>query len=533
MPVSPARTAAFDILMRVEQTDAYASELLHSSRFAKLSPADHGLLTELVMGVLRWRGLMDAKIAEHSSQAIAKLDLEVLTALRLGAYQIAFLDRVPKHAAVNESVELVKRAHKRSATGLVNAVLRKIDRVGHLSEEHEEVGSAGGNDQNNTHPFAKNAKRVGQPDRSPLSSFPRLDPSASLRAGLRGRPSPYGLSHPQWLVERWEQTYGADAAYNICEYNQSAPQTVVRVGNPEPRSDPRERYTPRVGAGAPTRPVAPGAATGGELSQPARTRASGPTRASALKQFVAQGIQLEPGKLLAHASIVAGGDVSRNAAFREHGLVIQDEASQLVALLVGKGKTILDCCAAPGGKTGILAEENPDAVVIAMELHPRRAALLKKLVAAPNVRIISADVRAMPIHKQFDRILVDAPCSGTGTLARNPEIKWRLKAEDLLRLQTYQVEILRSAMKHATAGGRIVYSTCSLEPEENERVIEKALAENSEFRVIDVSTRLFELQADGELAWKEIESLVSGPYLRTIPGVHPYDGFFAAILEKA
>jgi 16S rRNA (cytosine967-C5)-methyltransferase len=465
------------------------------------------------MGVSRWRGLLDEMIAERSSQAIAKLDLEVLTALRLGAYQILFLDRVPRHAAVNESVELVKRAHKRSATGLVNAVLRKIDKVGHLSEDH------GGVERQES-------------ARPPLSSFARLDPSASLRTGSRGRPSPQGLSHPQWLVERWERTYGTDAAYNICEYNQSAPQTVVRVGNPEPLSERREPSTPRVGAGAPTRPAAPGAAIGGELSSPARTWASGPTRASALNQFVAQGIQLEPGKLLAQASIVATGDASRNAAFRELGLIIQDEASQLVALLVGSAKTILDCCAAPGGKTRILAQENPDALVIAMELHPRRATLLKKLVSEPNVRTISADVRATPLNKQFDRILVDAPCSGTGTLARNPEIKWRLKVEDLLRLQAYQLEILRSAMKHVAPGGRIVYSTCSLEAEENEQVIEKALAENSVFRVIDARSRLLELQSSEELAWKDIDSLVSGPYLRTIPGVHPCDGFFAAIIEK-
>src|SRR6266704_2566664 len=160
MPVSPARAAAFEILMRIQNTDAYASELLHSARFAKLSPADHGLLTELVMGVLRWRGVLDARIAEHygrqsadrsasrkipalvaqnatrtghpsniSNQSLAKLDMEVLAALRLGAYQILFLDRVPRHAAVNESVELVKTAHKRSAAGLVNAVLRRIDKA--------------------------------------------------------------------------------------------------------------------------------------------------------------------------------------------------------------------------------------------------------------------------------------------------------------------------------------------------------------------------------------------------------------------
>ena len=483
MPVSPARPAAFEILMRIGTTDAYASELLHSSRFAKLSPADHGLLTELVMGVLRWRGLLDETIAEHSSQAIAKLDMEVLTALRLGAYQILFLDRVPKHAAVNESVELVKRAHKRSATGLVNAVLRKIDKLGHLSEEHRAVESA-------------------ESARPLLSSFARLNPSSSLRAGSRGRPSTHILSHPQWLVERWERIYDADTARKICNYDQSEPAQTIRIALAkaiEPRS------TGETGASAATR---------------------------ALDDSATESIHLEPGELLSRAFTVKSGDVTRTNAFREHRLVIQDEASQLVALLVGSAKAILDCCAAPGGKTRILAQENPDTTVIAMELHPRRATLLKKLVSEPNVRIISADIRAMPFHKQFDRILVDAPCSGTGTLARNPEIKWRLKAEDLLRLQAYQLEILRSAMKHVAPGGRIVYSTCSLEPEENEQVIERALAENSEFRAIDARSRLVELQSSGELPWKDIDSLVSGPYLRTIPGVHPCDGFFAAILER-
>src|SRR5579864_379071 len=126
MPVSPARAAASEVLLRIENTDAYASELLHSARFAKLSPADHGLLTELVMGVLRWRSVLDKSIAAHSSQLVTKLDLEVLTALRLGTHQLIFLERIPVHAAVNESVELVKRAHKRSAAGFVNAVLRKI-----------------------------------------------------------------------------------------------------------------------------------------------------------------------------------------------------------------------------------------------------------------------------------------------------------------------------------------------------------------------------------------------------------------------
>jgi 16S rRNA (cytosine967-C5)-methyltransferase len=164
-----------------------------------------------------------------------------------------------------------------------------------------------------------------------------------------------------------------------------------------------------------------------------------------------------------------------------------------------------------------------------MELHPQRAALLRKLVTAENVHVVAGDLRKMPFAGSFDRVLVDAPCSGTGTLARNPEIKWRLKPEDLLRLQEYQIEILRAAMRQVSSGGRIVYSTCSLEPVENEDVIEKALAAEAGFRLVDCRERLEELR--GELVWG-VESLISGPYLRTIPGVHPCDGFFAAILAR-
>jgi 16S rRNA (cytosine967-C5)-methyltransferase len=229
---------------------------------------------------------------------------------------------------------------------------------------------------------------------------------------------------------------------------------------------------------------------------------------------------------------VAEGDLTHTKAFRERRLIIQDEASQLVALLIGKGNTVLDCCAAPGGKTRIIAGQNPEAMVVAMELHPHRAALLRKLVPSDNVRVIAADARQFPLDTKFDRILVDAPCSGTGTLARNPDIKWRLKPEDIHRLQGYQVEILSAAMHHVANNGRIIYSTCSLEPEENEAVVGKVLAANPEFRLIDCRDELQRLRQNRELVIEDMESLLSGPYLRTIPGVHSTDGFFAAILEK-
>jgi len=441
MPVSPARAAAFRILVRIESTDAYASELLHSDTFAKLDPRDHGLLTELVMGVLRWRSVVDERIAEHAAQPPARLDLEVLTALRLGAYQLLFLDRVPAHAAVNESVELIKQARKRSAAGVVNAVLRRI-------------ASA-------------------------------RAPSASPRKDAGSPPLGAGLSHPRWLVERWARNYGLPLAHAICAYDQVTPKTAIRVAAPALRDE-----------------------------------------------LEGQGIQLRAGRLLAKALVIEAGDITATEAFRARRLFIQDEASQLVALLVGHGSSILDCCAAPGGKTRILAEENPGSTIIAMELHAHRGLLLKERVPSAAVRVIAADARQIPLAKKFDRVLVDAPCSGTGTLARNPEIKWRLKREDIRRLQSYQLEILQAALEITAPGGRLVYSTCSLEPEENAAVVERALTSTGSFRVLDCRTELERLKLGGELTAGDLGSLVSGPYLRTLPGAHSCDGFFAAILEK-
>ena len=203
-----------------------------------------------------------------------------------------------------------------------------------------------------------------------------------------------------------------------------------------------------------------------------------------------------------------------------------------MALLAGKGSNILDCCAAPGGKTRLLADRNPHATVIAAELHPHRARLLRRLVSAQNVCVIVADVRMLPITASFDRVLVDVPCSGTGTLARNPEIKWRLRPADLLEFQERQLSILQSAMKNVAPGGRLVYSTCSLEREENQDVVEKVVSADVSLRITECCAELEKLQLEGEMVWKDLGSLTSGPYLRTVPGVHPCDGFFAAILEK-
>jgi 16S rRNA (cytosine967-C5)-methyltransferase len=436
--ISHARSAAFDILLRTERENSYASELLHSARYSSLSAADHGLTTQIVLGVLRWRSRLDEAIAKTSSQPLRQLDPEVLAALRMAAYQLFYLDRIPARAAIHESVELVKRARKKSAAGFVNAVLRKLSKT-----------------------VAEPAKGLADPD-SLARSF----------------------AHPGWLVARWSAQYGAEGAARICAYDQQAPPTAVRLRDGAAEQELRDA-----------------------------------------------GIALSPGTLLSSARIVASGDITRTAAFREGRVVIGDEGSQLVGALVGQGSRILDCCCAPGGKTSILADANPTSVIVAVELHPHRARLTQKLVQQQNVRVITADARKLPVSAGFDRILVDVPCSGTGTLARNPEIKWRLKPEDFSDLQARQVAILESALKQLAPGGRLVYSSCSLECEENQEVIERALS--AHFRVLEVRGELEKLGSSDVLTWCDLSALVEGPFLRTIPGVQSCDGFFAAIIERA
>ncbi|MDP9263003.1 MAG: 16S rRNA (cytosine(967)-C(5))-methyltransferase, partial [Acidobacteriota bacterium] len=263
MPVSAARVAAHEILLSVERKGAYAADLLHSPRIGRFSDADKALATELVMGVLRWRARLDQSLAAACSQPLAKLDLEVLTALRLGAYQLGYLERVPARAAVHESVELAKRAKKRSAAPLVNAVLRRLAISGRRKATDVERSAEG---------------------------------SARDMADL--------YSHPMWLVERWARNFGTSTAARICDFDQSVPVTALRLAAGVTDDDLRR-----------------------------------------------EGIEVAPGSLLTRARRVVSGDVTRSKAFAAGRIAIQDEASQLVAALVGTGARILDCCAAPGGKT--------------------------------------------------------------------------------------------------------------------------------------------------------------------------------------
>jgi 16S rRNA (cytosine967-C5)-methyltransferase len=395
------------------------------------------------MGVLRWRSLLDEAILSASSKK--KLDPEVLIALRLALYQFRYLDRVPHRAALHESVELVKRARKRSAAPFVNAVLRKLSKD----------------------PLCSSVTSV-------VSDF---SPEAIAEA----------YAHPTWLVERWMQQYGLAPTQKICIHDQTIPATTLRLRTPDAES---------------------------ELSK--------------------EGISLAPGNLLSQARRLNSGDVTKMQSFRNAHVVIQDEASQLIAALVGTGhEQILDCCAAPGGKTLAIADQNPDAAITAVEIHPHRARQMQtRFPADRKVQTLVADVRTLSISHPFDLVLADVPCSGTGTLARNPEIKWRLQPDDLAELHDRQLAILRSAITHLAPSGRVIYSTCSMEKEENEEVIEQALKEHPSLRLRDCRGELDRLRSTGILTWPDPASLTQGPYLRTIPGIHPCDGFFAAILER-
>jgi len=216
---------------------------------------------------------------------------------------------------------------------------------------------------------------------------------------------------------------------------------------------------------------------------------------------------------------------------------VQDEGSQLIAELAGRGTEILDCCAAPGGKTAILAERNPNASITACDISPGRLKTMQALLGKqPNIHFRVLDATALPFQNQFDLVLCDAPCSGTGTLARNPEIRHRITPEEFPRHHDRQLRLLRSAMRALREGGRVVYSTCSLEPEENESVVDEALEQEKDFRLQPWREQIKILENQGVLHPNTADRLFPSDardhYLRTFPGLYPGDGFFAACLVR-
>ena len=403
--VSAARRVAFEILGVVGGGKGHSDALLRGARMEELSEADRHLATALVMGVLRWQIALDAQVRRLLERPDQELPEPVALTLRMGAFQLLHMDRIPAHAALSESVELCRAAGHPHATGMVNAVLRRLAREPAAANEAKPIYET----------TARAAERLG---------------------------------HPAWLVERWVKEYGRAAALKVCEADQQ-----------------------------------------------------------------------EPGK---------GG------LFPEDGELPEiDDGSRLVAELAAaavqaEGARVWDCCAAPGGKTLVLAKRLPGAEILATDVSVKRLAAmqgrLRRYPYAAAVKTAAMDATALPESAgEFDLVLCDVPCSGTGTLGRNPEIRLRLTEAELARQAVRQRAILEAGLKRVAPSGRLVYSTCSLEREENEDVIER----------VAKGWRRVPVQGLLEGLGIEAGSMESGGALRTLPGVHACDGFYAVVLERA
>ncbi len=451
--ISHARKAAFNVLLAVERGQSHSDDLLRGKAVNALSAPDRNLATALVLGVLRWQIRLDHQLQALLKHPNARLDPEVLIALRLGAFQLLHLDRIPARAAIDESVELAKQAGHRFASGMVNAVLRKLAAA-------------------------------------PQANFSE-DSATSLALAQ---------AHPAWMVARWANFYGLDAARAICRHGQTQPVLTLRIHDP-----------------------------------------------AVAEELAADGIHLQPGELLTVAqTVVSGdgpGDLFSSAAFSQGRLRLQDEGSQLIAELASARcapppKSILDSCAAPGNKTLILAQRNLKARIVACESSPQRFEPLSQRLAPLGNRIECRLIDATTLNENstFDLALADVPCSGAGTLGRNPEIRHRLRVEDLPRQAERQRSILLAALRAVRPGGCAIYSTCSLEPEENEQVVAAVLAETPNTRQISLASRIEILDREGILRPSAADrlkaSLTPQGALRLLPGAFHTDGFFIAIIEK-
>jgi 16S rRNA (cytosine967-C5)-methyltransferase len=472
MTSSPARRAAFEILRRVELEGAYASVLL-----TNLDPGmredDRALCHELVLGVLRRRSWLDRALEHFASRRIDKIDLPVRLALRLGLYQLRFLSRIPPSAAVNESVNLVRAAGLRSAASFANAVLRRATR---------------------------------EPDYDPTADVE----SAAEKLAIE-------TSHPLWLIERWAKAFGFDETAALARANNEPAPIAFRLtakayAKPNAAREIIKELESCGGRIAPSKI----AADGWRVSVRTRSGSDGiPNSTFVFNRIAGRHAGEPPARMPALLR-----ELSRA------GLIyLQDEASQLVAHLLGTqpGERVLDVCAAPGSKTTHVAALARQSLIVAGDLREHRLRTLSELAkpqGADSIKLIAFDAtHRLPFTAgSFDRVLVDAPCSGTGTLRHNPEIRWRITPADIDELSKKQTQILANASAVVRAGGRLVYSTCSVEREENEHVVESFLREHEDFRSAPLDAPA-DLQAEAGA-------------IRTWPHRDGVDGFFVAAFER-
>ena len=408
MNVRQPRQIAVQVLQRHEQGSDYIEDIL-AQEFAqhRLATPDRGLVQELTYGVVRRQSTLDWLIARKTPGRTQKLTLQIL--LRLGLYQLFYLDRIPDHAAVNETVDLAKQLGFGPQAGFVNALLRGYLREREITEQQLEQ--------------------------------------------LRVENPPLACSHPEWLFNRWETRWGRPSAVQLMDWNNQPPPTFARINLL--RSEP----------------------------------------ATLTAQWQTEGVAFEP----VHADWAPDGTLYRLIShphltdldsFKRGFFYVQDPSTLLaVHLLAPKpGEQIQDLCAAPGGKTVFIAQQMENrGQLVARDVHPDRLKLVQENCARLGVTCVATgqtdDAPVASDSPLFDRILVDAPCSNSGVMRRRVDLRWRIRPEELVRLQADQIQLLRKAAPQVKPGGTLTYSTCSLEPEENEEVLRLFLQEHSGFQV--------------------------------------------------
>ncbi len=435
------RDAALTILLTVDKSQAYSNLLLHQTiEKYKIDAKDRSLLTEITYGTLQHKMTLDYYLEPFIR---GKVDLWVRWLLRMSLYQMEYLSRIPAHAAVNEAVEIAKRRGHKGIASMVNGILRSILREGVRSidlieDDHERLAIA--------------------------------------------------TSHPQWLVDRWVDSYGYEHTKAMLEENNVPPLQTVRVNT---------------------------------------TKA---TVENVLATLEREGVKAVRSEIMPECLHLQTGQAARTAAFK-HGLItIQDESSMLPANVLNPepGMKVLDMCAAPGGKTTHMAEKmQNEGSILAMDLHPKKLDLIDENTARLGLDIVqtapldgrkAADFLA---KESFDAVLVDAPCSGLGVMRRKPDIKYTKREEDLESLQTIQLAILGNAVQVLKPGGRLVYSTCTVDKRENEGTVEAFLAAHPEMEAQELTN----------LPEKLLAKQHSG-MLQVFPQDFGSDGFFVAAFRK-
>ncbi|MEO5590500.1 MAG: 16S rRNA (cytosine(967)-C(5))-methyltransferase RsmB [Gemmatimonadaceae bacterium] len=418
--------------------DMRTGELLDSSfvrRSAGLDARDRRWLRELVYGMLRHRGAIDALLEERVRGGLQRVDDDLIDLMRLGVYQLLHMGSVPPYAAIAQTVELAKVRHGIGASKLMNAVLRRIDR------ESE-------------------ALKVPLP----------ADPIGAMAVKH---------SHPQWLVQRWMKRFGEEGTAVLLMKNNAEAPVVVR-----PYGVVREQLE---------------------------------------AMLESAGVEIADAPLLRDSIVISGGiSLTEMGAFRQGLFFVQDPGSTLVTqyAAIPADSVVADLCAAPGGKA--LELSRTAKLVVATDRSLSRLARLLENTArieAENVIVAVGDAR-YPSIRDVDAVLIDVPCTGTGTFRRHPDARWRIRISDISVMAALQTDILAASAKVVRPGGLLVYSTCSLEPEENEDQIVKFLARNPGW------------QLEPPPAGTVPPETVDGGYLRVLPQLHGTDGAFAARLRR-